>query len=326
VDTLAIERITAFDCSAKKDIPFVLGAEPLEKDKESPWVGIKLEHHLLGNSERPAVSTSSYLASVCLKGSSSSTYHGGLSQPEFRVPTKPGDVFLSGPGEIPRCTSNGKIEFVLVELAPKFVQLAADELATSESVEIQQRWAGKDEGIHHLMLALHHELLENCPSGPLFADYIGLSFATALLTRHATAPVRTGPYRGGLSPHKLKQVTEFINSNLSDGVSLAELANIVEMGPCHFARTFKASTGLSPHQYVLRRRIEFALRALKEAHVDLADLAYDLGFSSQGHFSTVFHKLVGVTPSDYRERVSYSKRPMPGRVGAETGRDARMLA
>jgi len=323
---MAIERITALDRSAQKVIPFVIGAEPLEKDKHSAWVGIKLEHHLIGNSVRPAVSTSSYLASVCLKGSSSSEYSGGLSQPEFKVPTKPGDLFLTGPGEIPACKSSGKVEFLLMELAPKFVKWAADELATPEPVELRPKWAEKDDGLQHLMLALHHELLDNCPSGPLFGEYIGLSFATALLTRHSAAPARLTPYRGGLSPHKLKQVTEFIHANLSDGLSLPDMASSVQMGPCHFARAFKASTGMSPHQFVLRRRIESALKKLKEPHVDLADLAYDLGFSSQGHFSTVFHKLVGVTPSSYRERVLSTKRSEPQSVGTEMGDIVRMLA
>jgi AraC family transcriptional regulator len=323
---MAIERITAFDRSAQKIIPFVIGAEPLEKDKQPPWVGIKLEHHLTSGSMRPAVSTASYLAAVCLEGSSSSEFRTGVSQAEFKVPTKPGDIFLTGPGEIPACKSSGKIEFLLMELAPKFVQWAADELATPEPVQVRQQWAEKDERLHHLMLAMHHELLDNCPSGPLFGEYIGLSFATALLTRHSAAPTRLTPYKGGLSPYKLKQVTEFMHANLSDGISLTEIANSVQMGPCHFARAFKVSTGLSPHQYVLRRRIEAALKKLKEPHVEFADLAYDLGFSSQAHFSTVFHKLVGVTPSSYRERILSTKRSGPRSFGAETNDRVRMLA
>jgi AraC family transcriptional regulator len=81
------------------------------------------------------------------------------------------------------------------------------------------------------------------------------------------------------------------------------MANLLQMGPCHFARAFKESTGLSPHQYVLRRRVERALQMLKETPTNLVDIAYDLGFSSQGHFTTVFSKIVGVSPSSYREQV-----------------------
>jgi len=150
---------------------------------------------------------------------------------------------------------------------------------------------------------LYNELLANCPSGKLFGEYMGLSFATALVTSHSSARARLTDYRGGLSPYKLRQVIAFINDNLSSNVSLAEMANLLQMGPCHFARAFKESTGLSPHQYVLRRRVERALQMLKETSTNLVDIAYDLGFSSQGHFTTVFSKIVGVSPSSYREQV-----------------------
>ena len=74
------------------------------------------------------------------------------------------------------------------------------------------------------------------------------------------------------------------------------------------SRAFKESTGLSPHQFILRRRVERALQMLKEKRTNLADIAYDLGFSSQGHFTTVFSKIVGVSPSSYREQVHPLKR------------------
>jgi len=81
------------------------------------------------------------------------------------------------------------------------------------------------------------------------------------------------------------------------------MANLVQMGPCHFARAFKESTGLSPHQYVLRRRIDRAVEMLKDERSSLAGIAYDLGFSSQGHFTTVFRKFTGTQPSNYREQL-----------------------
>jgi AraC family transcriptional regulator len=81
------------------------------------------------------------------------------------------------------------------------------------------------------------------------------------------------------------------------------MADQLDMGPCHFARAFKESAGVSPHQYVLRRRIERALQLLKGTQPSLAEMSRELGFSSQGHFTTVFRRLVGVSPSNYREQV-----------------------
>jgi AraC family transcriptional regulator len=144
---------------------------------------------------------------------------------------------------------------------------------------------------------------------------MGLSFATALLTKHTLSPVRLS-YRGGLSRAKLRQVTEFIQDNLSGNLTVADMANLVQMGPCHFARAFKESTNMPPHQFVLRRRIERALQMLKETQVNLASVAYELGFSSQGHFSTVFRKAAGVSPSEYRQDVIGIRNVQEAGIGA----------
>ena len=300
---MATGRISIYDRAAQRSVPLVPSSEPLHDSTKAPWIGIKLEHYSLGASERPEASTGSYLAGVCVSGNYRTDYAAGFGQRAFSVVYHPGTLFLTGPGEMPARTSKGEVEFLALEIAPKFVLWAADELVTARPFEVQRLYAAQDEQLRYIMLTLHNELLANCPSGRLFGEYMGLSFATALLTNHSTSPSRLSQYRGGLSPYKLRQITEYIGDNLSNNLSLAEMANLLQMGPCHFARAFKESTGLSPHQYVLRRRVERALQMLKEKRTNLADIAYDLGFSSQGHFTTVFSKIVGVSPSSYREQV-----------------------
>jgi AraC family transcriptional regulator len=103
-------------------------------------------------------------------------------------------------------------------------------------------------------------------------------------------------------------VKTFVNENLANSLSLTEIASLVQMGPCHFARAFKESTGVSPHQYVLRRRIDRAVEMLRDERSSLAGIAYDLGFSSQGHFTTVFRKFTGTQPSSYREQLFANKQ------------------
>jgi AraC family transcriptional regulator len=263
---------------------------------------MKLEHHTVLASSRAAATTSSYLAAVCLAGSQEVEYASSSGRDGFRVMSTPGDVFLTGPSELPVRSSKGDAEFILLEVAPKFIVRVAEESTTGGSFEVRQLWSEKAESLRHIVMTLHHEMLAGCPSGWLFAEYMGLSFATVLLSQHMLSPVRLC-YRGGLSRTKLRQVSEFIHDNLSGSLSVADMANLVQMGSCHFARAFKESTGMSPHQFVLRRRIERALQMLKETHVSLAGVAYELGFSSQGHFSTVFRKAAGVSPSEYRQDV-----------------------
>ncbi len=147
---------------------------------------------------------------------------------------------------------------------------------------------------------------------------MGLSFAAGPLVNRSPEPTPAVRYRGGLSPYKLRQITGYVTDNLSSNLSLAEMAAVLQMGPCHFARAFKESAGLSPHQYVLRRRVERGIEMLKETRCNLADIAYELGFSSQGHFTTVFSKIMGISPSNYREQVwRESRSPSRSRGGGD---------
>ena len=100
--------------------------------------------------------------------------------------------------------------------------------------------------------------------------------------------------------HRLGQVIEYIRAHLNADLSIVELARIAQTSPFHFARRFKASTGLTPHRYVMERRIELAKSLLVDGDRSIADVAYSCGFATQAHLTTVFRKLVGVTPMAYR--------------------------
>jgi len=300
---VATDRILVQNRITRQPIPLVPDAEPILDSTTASWVGLKLQHYLVDGSARPEVTTNSYLAAVCLSGSCETEYLGGSGSKRFKVAWKPGDVFLTGPGDLPARSSKGNVEFLVLEVAPKYLVWAADELAVSPPFEVRPLWYGIDEQLRHLMLTLHHELQTQCLSGRLFGEYLGLSFATVLLTRHCAARSPVGSDPGGLSVYKLRQAVAYIEDNLTSDLSLADLSNLAQMTPCGFSRAFKVSTGVSPHQYILRRRIERALHKLKQAHVSLSDLAYDLGFCSQGHFTSVFRRLVGVSPGNYREQL-----------------------
>jgi len=98
----------------------------------------------------------------------------------------------------------------------------------------------------------------------------------------------------------LNRVLEYITANLSDKLDLSVLAKVAGVNIYHFARAFRQSTGESPHQYVLRRRIEKAKEFLIQPQVSVIEASTRTGFMDQSHFSKVFHRMVGVPPSQYR--------------------------
>jgi len=103
-----------------------------------------------------------------------------------------------------------------------------------------------------------------------------------------------------LPSFRVRRVTEYIEQNLEKELRLAELAALVCMSPYHFARLFKGSTGVPPHRFVLRRRVAHARALLAAPELSIAQIAGRVGFRRPSHFTTVFRRVSGLTPRDYR--------------------------
>ena len=137
------------------------------------------------------------------------------------------------------------------------------------------------------------------------SNQLMLSSATNLLVthlaRHYTHLQWSLPtVRGGLSPSVLNRVKEYIHGHLSSPLQLSQLAETAGLSEYHFARMFKQSMGVAPHQYVMTARLSRAESLLRNTQLDITTIALDCGFSSTSHFSNRFKSLRGVAPSALR--------------------------
>jgi AraC family transcriptional regulator len=107
--------------------------------------------------------------------------------------------------------------------------------------------------------------------------------------------------RGGLAPHQLNRVTDYLMARLADDIALAELAAIASLSPHHFCRAFKQSTGLPPHAWLAHKRMERA-QEMMAAHpqMGLTEIALCVGYQSQAAFGAAFKRVTGATPSQLR--------------------------
>jgi AraC family transcriptional regulator len=137
--------------------------------------------------------------------------------------------------------------------------------------------------------------------GRLAAESLANVLAVHLI-RHVLAPRRPARGRDGALPRgRLRAVVEYVEEHLDADPSLERMAAVAHLSPYHFARQFKAATGLPPHRYVIARRVERAKQLLQGGgDLSLAQVAARAGFSSQSHFSDHFRRLVGVTPGRFR--------------------------
>lgn len=104
----------------------------------------------------------------------------------------------------------------------------------------------------------------------------------------------------GLVPWRLKRVVAYVDDHLSESVTLADMAQAAGLSRMHFAAQFRLATGLRPHEYLLKCRIERAQQMMRETREPLVQIALAVGFQTQAHFTTVFRRFVGVSPHCWR--------------------------
>jgi transcriptional regulator of acetoin/glycerol metabolism/AraC-like DNA-binding protein len=106
--------------------------------------------------------------------------------------------------------------------------------------------------------------------------------------------------RGGLPPGAMRRVREYVNAHLGESMDLAELASIAGLSVFHFARQFKQSAGVTPHSYLVQRRVERAQDLLARTDLALSEIAVAAGFSDQSHLARHFRQMLGTTPREFR--------------------------
>jgi AraC family transcriptional regulator len=135
-----------------------------------------------------------------------------------------------------------------------------------------------------------------------------LTGVTPFPPRRIGAPVLR--LRVGLPPRVLRRVDEYIDVHLGKTISLNTLADVAGLSPSHFSRMFRQSKGVSPGDYLSRRRVERTMELLAGTDLSLAEIALAIGFSDQSHCSRSFRKHVGICPREYR-RSRPSSRGFP---------------
>ena len=134
----------------------------------------------------------------------------------------------------------------------------------------------------------------------LFVEHVTMAVGTHAATAYGGMRSVVRPQRGGLAPWQMKRVEDTLAANLEGDVSLADLANDCGVSVSHFSRAFRQSKGVSPHQWLLRHRIEQAKTLLSDRTLSLSDVALSCGFADQSHFTRVFARITGISPGAWR--------------------------
>ena len=285
------------------DLIQICNRSPILTSLHAGWNGI-----FLGHFRTPAYET----PEVC-----SPFWHGLLIFPKTEAPIQArrtldgrihhervveGDIVITPAQVGHRSCWNAEHDFIVIAIASDVFARAVDESAEPSNVELVPHFATSDGLVLQIGLALKG-VLENNPQGSrLYAETMANALAVHLLQHYSARQPILRNYNGGLSRHQLRQVIDYINGHLDQDLGLAELAKIVQMSPHYFTRLFKQSTGLTPHQYVIHRRVERAKELLLNGELTIAEVAYSVGFANQSHLNRHLKRLLGVTPRYIRHR------------------------
>ena len=179
--------------------------------------------------------------------------------------------------------------------------LTAASHGSNGEVELRPQRKFADPRVGGLVAAVHTEMAAGFPSGRLFLDSVEQAMAVALVSDHAVRQRSVPAYRGGLGAARLRKIKELVHAKMEDDLSLDDMAQSLGLSTAHFARIFRKSTGETPHQFVLRLRVERAKAMLRVSDARVFDVAMACGFKTPQHFAQVFRDACRVSPTEYRQ-------------------------
>lgn len=272
------------------------GGPPLLSSTSTPWAGLQLEEHRMRSVEDVGESGP-------LDGES------GLmviteGQAEF--------TFKKGRRDVISCAQRGCVGFVNGQHRPHVLSIRGN--AQAIALHFSARWFermlleappstfGMGEGFVHdatllsLACAMRDEVARGAVTGRLYAESLSLALMSYAFERVPPSPVQV---RGSLAEEQQRRLRNYIRDHLSEDLSLRELSALIGRSPRQFTTVFKRAFGMTPHRYVLKARLDEGARLLAQGGVEIAEVAFSLGFSSQSHFTSAFRRAFGKTPSAY---------------------------
>ncbi len=157
-----------------------------------------------------------------------------------------------------------------------------------------------DQAVWDTALKLKAEVGNSDPDSRQYAEALSLVLVHELIRLERTASAAAKPVRGGLPARQQKRIVEFIEEHLAEEISLAALAELVDLSLYHFARAFTQSFGVPPHRYHMARRMDRARSLLQRPELSVTQIGIQLGYCETSSLTRTFRRFTGVTPTEYR--------------------------
>jgi AraC family transcriptional regulator len=221
------------------------------------------------------------------------TVHDGVAMP--------GMFHVSEPGARVSCLFRGAYELLHLHVPNALIEDYGRSVPNASAPQFSRAGLGKDQMVERLARALLAGEQIGGALGGHYADCISAAIVMRLLTSTERTAPAARPRVAELARWRLRRAIEFVETNLANSISTSDISAAAGLTRMHFAAQFKAATGLRPHEYLLRRRVERAQEMLAQTGMSVVNIALSVGFQSQSHFTVVFNRFVGRPPHAWRQ-------------------------
>ena len=219
------------------------------------------------------------------------TIHDGVAMP--------GMFHVTAPGVRVSCLFRGPHELLHLHVPNALIE--EYDRTVANTFAAAKTGLRKDQMVERLARALLGGEQIGGALGGHYADCVSAAIVMRLLTSAEREAPQTRPRVAELARWRLRRAIEFVEANLANSISTSDISAAAGLTRMHFAAQFKAATGLRPHEYLLRRRVERAQEMLVQTGMSVVDVALSVGFQSQSHFTVVFNRFVGRPPHAWRQ-------------------------
>lgn len=229
---------------------------------------------------------------------------------------KSGDIDIVPAGMAGSWEDDGDCHILRLSLHHSLLNQVAEDMGRdARKIELLPRFQVRDARIEGIGRAVKANLEADIPSDPLFIELLANALAVRLIETASggfPAPENRGDPK--FSERQLRILTEFIETNLNHKLQLAELAMVAGVSVTRLKALFRTSTGTSVHQYVIRRRVEYARALMATTTMPASEIAFAAGFAHQSHMTSTMRRLLGQTPGEIVRQAS-EFRPKLQRTG-----------
>ncbi len=193
-------------------------------------------------------------------------------------------------------------EFILVLITPE--KMISSASLVSNTFTFTESYHIKDPNLEHTFKLLLSEIQAGNQNGKLFLENI-MSVLTFHFVKNYSKEQTSNLIENvnGLTSKELEKVLCYIDKNMAENYSIKNLAEEFGVSKFNFIKKFKSSTNVTPHQFIIKKKLERSKNLLKEVSLSLTDITYMLNFSDQSHFSNSFQKMYGITPREFRKTI-----------------------